>query len=225
MSASDSRRVPVPAPLWPYLRMLCGILLTYALVIGFGGTAAGDTFRVVVFGWVLWTALRLRGPFHRSRWLISAVAVLTLVTASSAVGGSVRLEYVVVGVGMFVLLSALVLAIGADLARTARGAGWVVDGVTVVGVLCIYLLLAQLFGAVHQIFAAFITPYVHGTGSPPSPSDLLYFSVITMTTVGFGDITPASEAARAVTVLEALLGQLYLVSVVAAVVSGWRPRR
>jgi hypothetical protein len=211
--------------MWPYVRMLGGILLAYAVVIGFGGTPAGDTFRILVFGWVLWNALRLRGHAHRPRWLVAAIALLTLVTAVSVIAGSVRLAYVVVGVATFTLVGALILAIGADLARIVRGAGWVVDGVTVVGVLCIYLLLALLFGAVHQIFAAFISPYVHGTATPPSASDLLYFSVITMTTVGFGDITPASEAARAVTVVEALLGQLYLVSVVAAVVSGWRPRR
>jgi hypothetical protein len=40
--------------------------------------------------------------------------------------------------------------------------------------------------------------------------------------VGYGDITPASEAARSVAVTEALVGQLYLVSVVAGVVGGWR---
>ena len=57
---------------------------------------------------------------------------------------------------------------------------------------------------------------------PPDSSDLLYFSVITMTTVGYGDVTPACLPARAIAVVEAITGQLYLVSVVAIVVSGWR---
>jgi hypothetical protein len=83
-------------------------------------------------------------------------------------------------------------------------------------------LFALFFADVHQFFAAFSHDYLNGTSDPPSPSDLLYFSVITLATVGFGDITPASEVARAVTVVEALIGQLYLVSVVAGVVGGWR---
>ncbi len=90
------------------------------------------------------------------------------------------------------------------------------------GVLCVYLLLALLFASVHELLAAFTDPYLNGAPDPPSASDLLYFSVITITTVGYGDITPASESARAVAVTEALVGQLYLVSVVAAVVAGWR---
>jgi hypothetical protein len=65
-------------------------------------------------------------------------------------------------------------------------------------------------------------PYLNGVPGDPTASDLLYLSVITLSTVGFGDITPASQLARAVTVVEALTGQIYLVSVVAGVVAGWR---
>ncbi|HEY7174432.1 MAG TPA: potassium channel family protein, partial [Micromonosporaceae bacterium] len=54
-------------------------------------------------------------------------------------------------------------------------------------------------------------------------SDTLYFSLITLTTVGYGDIVPVANVARAVASIEALVGQLYLVSVVAAVVSRFVP--
>jgi hypothetical protein len=100
-----------------------------------------------------------------------------------------------------------------------------VDLSTVLGALCIYLLFALLFAGLHQTLAAFIPAYLNGTADPPEPADLLYFSVITLSTVGFGDITPAADAAKAVTVLEALVGQLYLVSVVAGVVSAARGKR
>ena len=42
-----------------------------------------------------------------------------------------------------------------------------------------------------------------------------YYSFVTITTLGYGDITPVSEVARALSVLEAVVGQLYLVVVVA----------
>ena len=74
----------------------------------------------------------------------------------------------------------------------------------------------------HQFAGVFVHPYLNGTADPATPSELLYYSVVTLTTVGFGEINPASTVARAVTVTEALTGQLYLVSVVAGVVGGWR---
>jgi hypothetical protein len=131
--------------------------------------------------------------------------------------GDPELVSAVVGACSQVLTGLAIVTIASTLSVRER-----IDMVTVLGVLCIYLLFALFFAGVHQFLAGFTTPYLNGTGQPPSASDLLYFSVITVTTVGFGDITPASELARAVTVVEALTGQLYLVSIVAAVVGGWR---
>ncbi|HEY7177526.1 MAG TPA: potassium channel family protein, partial [Micromonosporaceae bacterium] len=65
--------------------------------------------------------------------------------------------------------------------------------------------------------------YLSGAGTHPTTSDTLYFSLITLTTVGYGDIVPVANVARAVASIEALIGQLYLVSVVAAVVSRFVP--
>ena len=52
----------------------------------------------------------------------------------------------------------------------------------------------------------------------PSSVDYLYFSFVTLTTVGFGDRTAAGNFGRMLAVTEALLGQLYLVTVVALVI-------
>jgi hypothetical protein len=204
-----------------YLRMLGGILATYALIIGFGDSVIGDPFRVAVFGWLVWTALRLRGAAHYG-WLTAiGTAVVVIASTLAVLSGSVRLAAGVVGVCTFAMSAILILAI----ASTIRGSAREVDTSTVLGVLCIYLLLALLFSAIHQLFASVSGTYLHGAPEPPTSADLLYFSVITITTVGFGDITPASEVARAVTVVEALTGQLYLVSVVAAVIGGWGRQR
>jgi uncharacterized membrane protein len=50
-------------------------------------------------------------------------------------------------------------------------------------------------------------------------ADFLYFSFVTLTTTGYGDLTAAGGLGRAVAVLEALFGQLYLVTIVALIVS------
>ena len=89
----------------------------------------------------------------------------------------------------------------------------------VFGALCIYLLIGLIFAfayaAAHAITGyAQISP-VHGD----EIQDSLYFSFITLTTVGYGDLVPSTEVGRALAIFEALLGQIYLVTVVAVMVS------
>jgi hypothetical protein len=51
-----------------------------------------------------------------------------------------------------------------------------------------------------------------------TPSLRLYFSFVTLATVGYGDYTAAGDLGHTLAVVEALLGQLYLVTVVAVIV-------
>ena len=53
-------------------------------------------------------------------------------------------------------------------------------------------------------------------------ADFVYFSLVAITTVGFGDIVAVSRIARALTVVEILIGQLYLVVMIARLVSLWQ---
>ena len=59
----------------------------------------------------------------------------------------------------------------------------------------------------------------------PDRSDFLYFSYITQSTTGYGDLTPAADLGRMLAVTEALFGQIYLVTIVALIVANLRPRR
>jgi hypothetical protein len=100
-----------------------------------------------------------------------------------------------------------------------------VTGHTVAGALCVYLLVGMLFSALLGLTAATVHESVflhHGDGTE---ADRLYFSFVTLTTTGYGDLAPGVGAARALAVLEALIGQLYLVTVVAVLVSRVGPLR
>jgi voltage-gated potassium channel Kch len=55
-------------------------------------------------------------------------------------------------------------------------------------------------------------------------SDFLYFSFATLTTVGYGDFVAQTSLGRSLAITEALIGQIYLVTVVAVIVSNLRPR-
>ena len=78
------------------------------------------------------------------------------------------------------------------------------------------LVFAELFIAAAQIGP--MQPFVDQIADP-SRSDLIYLSYITLTTVGFGDLTPRSGVARTLIITEALIGQIFLVTAVARVVS------
>ena len=62
------------------------------------------------------------------------------------------------------------------------------------------------------------SPVLSHIGSDKHAEEV-YFSFITLTTVGYGDIAPVARAARMTSVIEALFGQLYLVTIVAVIVS------
>jgi hypothetical protein len=149
--------------------------------------------------------------------------------AGAVVGVAVLASVSVVGLGRSgdgtaaVLDAALVALAPVAIARSVLRRR-VIDVRTVMAALCIYVLLGLMWGFVYTAAGSFgSTPFFAQPVSATS-ADYLYFSFITQTTVGYGDLSAATNPGRALAVLEALIGQLYLVTVVALVVSRVRPR-
>ena len=92
---------------------------------------------------------------------------------------------------------------------------------TVLGALCTYVLLGLLFAFVYLAVdelrdgSFFAQPGTH------AQSEYVYFSFVALTTLGFGDLSPSVGLPQALTVLEALLGQVFLVTLVARLVTLW----
>src|SRR3954447_18905927 len=153
-----------------------------------------------------------------SRRLFRVAAVVTLVSFVAAVVS------VIVGNGndpngAFFLLNVLLVAtVPVVIARALWHRG-VVDIHTVMGAICIYVLLGMMFAFVYAAIDAMSSgPFFVQTAHATAP-DFLYFSFITQTTVGYGDFTASGDLGRALAVLEALSGQLYLVTIIAVLVS------
>jgi voltage-gated potassium channel Kch len=89
---------------------------------------------------------------------------------------------------------------------------------TVMGAICIYVLIGMCFSFVYSAIGLFEGTFFVQT-KHASLADYLYFSFVTQTTVGYGDFSAAGGLGRALAAFEAMLGQLYLVTVVAVVVS------
>jgi Ion channel len=95
----------------------------------------------------------------------------------------------------------------------------VVTEQTVLAVICVYV----LFGLIFALFAfgvnALTGKQFFVQDPDPTFADFVYFSFVVLTTLGFGDLTPATDGGKAMVSFEALLGQLFLVTVVSRLVS------
>jgi voltage-gated potassium channel Kch len=155
---------------------------------------------------------------HRRRiaLLLSAVAVIiALITA--VVGGHTT---GVTGLISAVLLTASLVAIVSRVSQHDH-----VSAQTLLGAMCCYVLFGLVYTFVYEAIARLSsTPFLSPAG-PHSLSDYLFFSFTTLTTTGYGDLVPATGLGRALSMLEALMGQLFLVTVLARLVALWVPRR
>lgn len=92
----------------------------------------------------------------------------------------------------------------------------------ILGAVVLYLTIGLLFVALYTLVGALAPNAFNGLSVAPRvslPSDLVYFSFITLTTVGYGDIVPVHPIARSLANVEAIIGQLYPATLLARLVS------
>jgi hypothetical protein len=92
----------------------------------------------------------------------------------------------------------------------------------ILGSIVLYLTIGLLFVALYTLVGAVFPNSFSGlsvAARASLPSDLVYFSFITLTTVGYGDVIPVHPVARSLSNVEAIIGQLYPAIVLARLVS------
>jgi hypothetical protein len=100
---------------------------------------------------------------------------------------------------------------------------------TIFGALCLYLLVGFSFASVYGLLAAFqpnafyLDPQTN-LHNFPDRFDLIYYSFCTMTSLGAAGITPVSPQARSFSILEAILGVLYLAVLITGLIGAYRPK-
>ncbi len=92
---------------------------------------------------------------------------------------------------------------------------------TVLGALCAYVLIGLLFAFLYLAVEELRDEPFFAQPGPHAQSEYLYFSFVALTTLGFGDLSPSVGLPQALTVLEALAGQIFLVTMVARLVTLW----
>jgi Ion channel len=89
---------------------------------------------------------------------------------------------------------------------------------SILGAICIYVLIGMVFTFAYGAAAFLGSGDFFAQGTDGTPSLRLYFSYVTLATLGYGDYTAAGDFGHTLAVVEALVGQLYLVTIVAVVV-------
>jgi hypothetical protein len=150
--------------------------------------------------------------------LAAAVAVLAALATVViwVVKGEIPEGPAAVTNGLLVAFAPAVIAVG--LVRRLRRDRTVTPQ-TLSGVLAIYLLLGMLFSFLYGMIGAFGPGDLFAGRATETVSDELYFSFVTLSTVGYGDFTPAGDVARTVAITEMLTGQIYLVTIVSLIVA------
>ena len=202
----------------PFVPLLAGLLFFHAASPFLGRSPLASSTLTIL---LLLTCVPAVQPSRRVR--IAAIAGLALVlilrvaSIESADGSTALRVAALLATAAFVAFVAA--GILSAVVRRAR-----VTANTIVGAICVYLLLVHVFGLLFLALELHSPGSLVGTGLQPAAADgperfhlhqFLYFSTITMTTLGYGDIMPASPAARALVMLEAMCGQFFLAVFVA----------
>ena len=169
----------------------------------------------------LWTA------DARPRIIRGAVVIVALVILASVVeaaNGNIDGRAVRIANALLVTLAPPAIIIGVVRSLRARQT---VTIEAVFGVLCVYILLGMFFAFLYGAIDNLDGEAFFAAGAKGTVSNCLYYSFTTLTTVGYGDLTSSSNLGHTLSVSEALIGQIYLVTVVSLIVANLgrgRPR-
>jgi hypothetical protein len=203
-----------------YGSVLLLILFTYGFSVTVTATWAASLVITVQIATV-WAVLHV----SRARRSVRRIAsVLLLISALAAVVNlSVGKE--TIGEGAVALMSAVLYLIAPFSIARSLLYRREVDVQTVLGAIDIYLLVGMLFAFVYRFLGVVQPSLFFGLkGDGNFPQDL-FFSFTTLTTTGYGNLVPAGHPGQTFAVAEMLIGQLFLVTAVAKVISAFQPVR
>lgn len=201
------------------------LVLTFALLVLQIALPSADWSRAISLGLeggalvVIVATSRERASVRRARTVLVSACSLVAVVAV-AVGLVPAIATYALG-GLFAAVIPFALVGG--LLRLVRTQG--VNAQVVAGALVVYLMAGLIFAWTIGVVAHAGGGHYFTQGTDGSQSERVYFSFTVLTTTGFGDFTAATQFGRALAVVEMLMGQLYLVTVIGIIVGNLASRR
>lgn len=203
-----------------YGLVLLLVVVTYVVSVSVSAARAAPIVLTVQLA-AVWLTLRT----SRARRVVRRLAdiVLCLAAVAAAVSYFVHKPGAQLG-GIFIICCLLYLIAPFSIVRhlMLRRS---IDTETLLGAIAAYLLIGMFFAFAYKAAGELQSVPFFGPAGPGTLSQDLFFSFVTMTTVGYGNLVPAANPGQTFAVLEAVTGQLFLVVAVGKIISGLRPRR
>lgn len=198
--------------------LLC---LVYVLTVTWNGpgSTAAIIFAQLATMWLAFSASESRDALRIVAFLCAGIGILAVTTygIGLAIPSTRSASQVLSLLSVVVYLIAPVVIFRHLIRRPT------VDLRTVLGAVAIYLMLGMAFAFSYRTISLVQTsvPFF-GVNGPGDNADFMFFSFITLTTTGYGDLVPSTNPGQTVAVAEAILGQLFLVTALAKIVNAWR---
>jgi len=158
---------------------------------------------------------------HVRAGFIRAALWLSVLTIALAAIAAISEERWFLNFASLIQICLLMVAMAAVLWRVVTSAE--VGSRTILGAISVYtvlgILFTFLFGTIDRIQGG---PFFEGVATPEG-NDFIFFSYTTLTTTGYGNLVPGGQPGRMIAGLEMMIGQIFLVTLVAGLVSLWRP--
>ena len=202
-----------------YIPVLVLILVTYVLSVALTQARAGSAVLAVQIATV-WLILGTSQAPRSIRLVANAALVVALIAAvlGLVLQHNVDERYLPTISCLLYLLAPICVARHLILRRT-------VDRETLFGAVVMYLLIGMFFAFLYRSIGANDSSAFFGAQGDGSLSQDLFFSFTTLTTTGYGNLVPAANPGETFAVSEMLIGQLFLVTALAKIVSSYRPVR
>ncbi|MET4639558.1 ion channel [Mycetocola sp. 2940] len=218
LGATDTGRSIWQSGYWLVLALLTVSYVLCAIQTSPNPSLIALLFQLVTVAATLWVA-QVKPSIRRLGWaILTAVGLAVVIVQLGGVEG--RLLGVILSTASMLAYLVAPVAIIAHQARKMR-----VDGQTFLAAISAYIMVGMFFTFAYSLAALSTAQPLFGEGDEDTLTSRLFFSFTTLTTTGYGNLVPVGALAQSVAIMEAIAGQLFLVVVVARVVSGWQPQR
>jgi len=201
---------------------LIGMLLTGAFTRELPDS---NSLQILEYSSIILMLVSLRSLRKNRTWLRAVITVIAITLLVVIVHSTTNRDYLEFAylLLMFLFFTSAAWLVGSEVLLTGS-----VDINKIVGSVALYFLLAMIWAIFYTVLLEFSPEAMKGMEAGNWVDNIFvmnYFSFVTLTTLGYGDISPLTPTAEVLVVLEAVTGMFYLAVVVASLIGGMKHKR